>query len=133
MRLSEAWLRESIDIGWTTAELVAQLTMAGLEVDGVESLACGFEGVVVGEIVSIEPHPDAAKLRVCSVVGGTPEPQAVVCGAANARLGLKVAFAIVGAVLPEGAKLTAPGCEVSSLGECCAPRLSWAYPPMPLD
>ena len=73
--------------------------MAGLEVDGAEAVAGEFTGVVVGEIIAIEQHPDADKLRVCQVAGGDEVVQ-VVCGAPNARTGIKIPFATVGAVLP---------------------------------
>ena len=101
MKFSEQWLREWVNPAVNTDELVEQLTMAGLEVDGVESVAGDFSGVVVGEITAIEQHPDADKLRVCQVAGGEQLAQ-VVCGAANARLGLKIPFATVGALLPPG-------------------------------
>lgn len=99
MKFSEAWLREWVDPGCSRDELVAQLTMAGLEVDGVAPAAAEFSGVVVGEVVDVQPHPDADKLRVCTVNDGTESVQ-VVCGAPNARAGMKSAFARVGAVLP---------------------------------
>lgn len=106
MKFSESWLREWVNPAVSTDELVEQLTMAGLEVDGVESAAGEFSGVVVGEIVAIEQHPDADKLRVCQVAGlkggGSSELTQVVCGAANARTGIKIPFATVGAVLPPG-------------------------------
>ena len=69
MKLSEAWLREWVNPELSTDELVAQLTMARLEVDGIEAVAGRFDGVVVGEILSVEPHPDADKLRICQVAG----------------------------------------------------------------
>lgn len=99
MKISEQWLREWVNPDISTENLVEQLTMAGLEVDGVEAVAGVFTGVVVGEILSVEQHPDADKLRVCRVAGG-PEIVQVVCGAPNARAGIKVPFATVGAVLP---------------------------------
>ena len=100
MKFSENWLREWVNPAITTEELVAQMTMAGLEVDAVEPVAGDFSNVVVAEIVAIEQHPDADKLRVCQVACGEEEPVQVVCGAPNARLGLKAPFAKVGAVLP---------------------------------
>lgn len=103
MKISEQWLREWVDPQISTAELIAQITMAGLEVDATEPVAGSFSGVVVGQIISLEQHPDADKLRVCQVAGNGPELTQVVCGAANARAGLKIPFATVGAVLPPGA------------------------------
>lgn len=102
MKFSEKWLRELVNPKITTQELVDQLTMAGLEVDGVENVAGDFTGVVVGEILSTEQHPDADKLRVCQVAGGGDQPLQVVCGAPNARPGIKIPFALVGAELPPG-------------------------------
>lgn len=100
MKVSEAWLREWVNPSISTDELVAQLTMAGLEVDAVESVAGDFTGVIVGEIVGCEQHPDADKLRVCQVAGLPDGPTQVVCGAANARVGIKIPFATIGAELP---------------------------------
>ena len=102
MKFSEAWLREWVDPALTTQQLVDQLTMAGLEVDATLPVAGEFSGVVVGQIISLEPHPDADKLRVCQVAGGDDKLTQVVCGAPNARAGLKIPFALVGAVLPPG-------------------------------
>ena len=99
MKFSESWLRQSVNPSISTEDMVAQVTMAGLEVESVEAAAPSMSGVVVGEIVSIEQHPDADKLRVCQVSGGGAQTQ-VVCGAPNARVGIKVPFAVVGAKLP---------------------------------
>ena len=104
MRFNEAWLREWVNPAVDTDTLVQQLTMAGLEVDSVEPAAPGFTGVVVGQVESCEPHPDADKLSVCQVTNGTDTVQ-VVCGAANVRVGLKMPFAQVGAVLPGDFKI----------------------------
>ncbi|MGM0768967.1 MAG: phenylalanine--tRNA ligase subunit beta [Pseudomonadota bacterium] len=99
MKFSEQWLREWVNPDLNTQELMDQITMAGLEVDGFEPVAGQFSGVVVGEVLAAEPHPDADKLRVCQVSNGEGTVQ-VVCGAPNVRAGLKVPFAVVGAVLP---------------------------------
>jgi phenylalanyl-tRNA synthetase beta chain len=120
MKFSEAWLREWVDPAITTEQLVAQLTMAGLEVDGVEPAAGQFSGVIVGEILSAEPHPNAEKLRVCQVKGHADGVQQVVCGAANARPGIKVPFATVGAHLPELTIKKATLRGVESAGMLCA-------------
>ena len=98
MKFSENWLREWVNPAVTTDELVAQVTLAGLEVDDVETAAGVFTGVVVGEILTAEPHPNADKLQVCTVSDGTEQFQ-VVCGAPNARPGIKIPFAKIGAVL----------------------------------
>ena len=101
MKFSESWLREWVNPAWTTQELVAEITMAGLEVDAVEPVASDFTGIVVAQIIEAEQHPDADKLRVCKVQCGEDDPVQVVCGAPNARVGLKAAFAKVGAVLKD--------------------------------
>ncbi len=104
MKFSEAWLREWVDPDLSRDELLQQLTMAGLEVDGVEPVAKSFSGVCVGLVESCEQHPDADKLSVCTVFDGSERAQ-VVCGAPNARAGLVTAFARVGAVLPDDFKI----------------------------
>ncbi|MEH6826064.1 MAG: phenylalanine--tRNA ligase subunit beta [Motiliproteus sp.] len=120
MKFSEQWLREWVNPAIDTDQLVAQITMAGLEVDGVEPAAADFSGVVVGEILTAERHPDADKLRVCLVSDGAETFQ-VVCGAPNARAGLRVAFARVGAVLPGDFKIKkAKLRQVESLGMLCS-------------
>jgi len=104
MKVSEQWLREWVNPQIDADELVEQLTMAGLEVDGIEPVAGDFRGVVVAEIQQAEQHPDADKLRVCQVSNGSEVFQ-IVCGAPNARAGIKVALAEVGAVLPGDFKI----------------------------
>ena len=104
MILSENWLREWVNPTLDTDALAHQLTMAGLEVDAVTPVAEGLSGVVVAEIISAEPHPDADKLRVCQVNTGTETVQ-IVCGAPNAAAGLKAPLAQPGATLPGGIKI----------------------------
>jgi len=99
VNISEQWLREWVSPALTTDELAHQITMAGLEVDAIDPVAGAFSGVVVAQIVSAEQHPDADKLRVCQVNTGSETVQ-IVCGAPNARPGLKAPLAKVGAVLP---------------------------------
>jgi phenylalanyl-tRNA synthetase beta chain len=99
LKISEQWLREWVNPAVDTQGLAHQLTMAGLEVDAVTPVAGAFSEVVVGEIVAAAPHPDADKLQVCQVNDGSETLQ-VVCGAPNARVGLKAPFARIGAVLP---------------------------------
>ena len=121
MKISESWLREWVNPNLTTDELAAQITMAGLEVDAIEPVAEFFSGVIVGEIISIEPHQDADKLRVCQVSGLNGNISQVVCGAPNARAGIKVPFATVGAILPGDFKIKkAKFRGVESLGMLCA-------------
>ncbi len=121
MKFSEAWLREYVNPDLTTQQLVDQLTMAGLEVDGFDPVAAEFTDIVVGEILSVEQHPDADKLVVCSVSSGSEELQ-VVCGAPNARAGIKVPFALVGAKLPDLKIKKAKLRGVESNGMLCSER-----------
>ncbi|KKL92119.1 hypothetical protein LCGC14_1887890, partial [marine sediment metagenome] len=104
MKFSEQWLREWVNPDISSQALMDQITMAGLEVDGFEPVAGEFQGVVVGELQSVEPHPNADKLRVCQVSDGVQSVQ-VVCGAPNVRKGMKVPFAVVGALLPGNFKI----------------------------
>ena len=120
MKFSESWLRQTVNPSISTEDLVAQLTMAGLEVDAVNSAAPEISGVVVGEIIAVEQHPDADKLRVCQVASGGEIAQ-VVCGAPNARAGIKVPFATVGAKLPGDFKIKKAKLRgVESFGMLCA-------------
>ncbi|WP_194755538.1 phenylalanine--tRNA ligase subunit beta [Aliidiomarina indica] len=105
MKFSEQWLREWVSPELSTEALAEQLSMAGLEVDGVEPVAGEFNGVVVGQVVACEQHPNADKLRVTKVDIGAEEHLDIVCGAANCRTGIKVAVATVGAVLPGDFKI----------------------------
>lgn len=102
MKLSKLWLREWVNFSLTEQQLAEQLTMAGLEVDAVSPVAGEFTHVVVAEIISTKPHPDADKLTLCEVNANTDKPLKIVCGAANVRAGLKVALAMIGAQLPGG-------------------------------
>src|SRR3981081_2818824 len=100
MKVPYSWLADWVDIPWDAAELGSRLTMAGFELDGLEPAAPAFTAVRVAEILSAERHPQADKLQVCQVSVGSGEPVQIVCGAANARAGLKSALAVVGAKLP---------------------------------
>lgn len=104
MKFSEQWLRGWVSPQASRDELVARLSMAGLEVDSVTLAAGEFSGVVVGEVLATEQHPDADKLRVCQVSDGSETFQ-VVCGAPNVRPGLKIPFAQIGAQLPGDFKI----------------------------
>lgn len=122
MKFSEQWLREWVNPNIDSQALMDQITMAGLEVDGAEPVADAFEGVVVAEIVECEQHPNADKLKVCQVSTGTDRVQ-VVCGAPNARAGLKVALAQVGGVLPGDFKIKkAKLRQVESQGMLCSEK-----------
>ena len=105
MKFSEQWLREWVNPAISTNELSEQLSMAGLEVDDVAAVAEAFSGVVVGEVVECGQHPDADKLQVTKINVGGDDLLDIVCGAPNCRLGIKVAVAVVGAVLPGNFKI----------------------------
>jgi len=106
MQFPESWLREFCDPPLSTGQLAELLTMSGMEVESLQPAAPAFTGVVVGEIVECEQHPNADKLRVCRVRAGAHSRDGalqVVCGAPNARVGLRAAVALVGASLPPDA------------------------------
>jgi len=109
MKFSESWLREWVNPALSSDELSHQITMAGLEVDAVDPVAGEFTGVLIGEVVECGPHPDADKLQVTKINLGPDfndgELVDIVCGAKNCRLGLKVAVATVGAILPGDFKI----------------------------
>jgi phenylalanyl-tRNA synthetase beta chain len=107
MKFSESWLREWVNPQLSTIDLAEQISMAGLEVDGIEAIAGEFSGVVIGHVVECGRHPEADKLQVTKIDIGTGELLDIVCGAANCRQGLKVAVATVGAVLPGDFKIKA--------------------------
>lgn len=102
MQFPESWLREFCNPPLTTAELSDALTMAGLEVEELQPVAPPFTRVVVGEIKQAEQHPNADRLRVCQVDVGQAELLNIVCGAPNARVGIRIPCAMVGAELPPG-------------------------------
>lgn len=102
MQFPESWLRAFCNPSLDSQQLADLLTMAGLEVEELEPVAPPFSRVVVGEILSAEQHPNADRLRVCRVDVGQGEPLQIVCGAPNARAGIRVPCALVGAVLPPG-------------------------------
>mgnify|MGYP001269685355 FL=1 len=105
MIFSEEWLKEWIDPKIGADALMDRLTMAGLEADGISAVANDFTGIIVGEVISVQPHSDAKKLQVCSVSDGDNVYQ-VVCGAPNVRAGMKSPFAKAGAeiIVPESNK-----------------------------
>ncbi|PKG81679.1 phenylalanine--tRNA ligase subunit beta [Colwellia sp. 75C3] len=129
MKFSESWLREWVNPTLSSEELAHQITMAGLEVDAVDPVAGEFSGVVIGEVVECGPHPDADKLQVTKISLGDYSSATVekgelvdiVCGAKNCRLGLKVAVATVGAVLPGDFKIKKAKLRgVPSFGMLCS-------------
>ncbi len=123
MRFSEHWLRTLTDPPLDSAGLADALTMAGLEVEDAVSAAPEFSGVVVARIAQVSRHPDAERLRVCTVDAGTGSPLQIVCGAPNAAAGMNVPCALPGARLPGGlliAKATMRGVE--SAGMLCSAK-----------
>lgn len=123
MKISKNWLREWVDVPWAAPELGSRLTMVGFELEALSKAAPAFSGVVVGEIIAAERHPQADKLQVCKVSIGGGEPLQIVCGAANARTGLKTALARVGACLPGGVDIKAAKLRgVESFGMLCSAK-----------
>ncbi len=108
MLFPESWLREFCDPQLSTAELADLLTMSGMEVESLEPVAPPFEKVVVAQVRSVERHPGADRLQVCSVDAGSGTALTIVCGAPNVRAGMKVPCALVGAVLPPAEEGGAP-------------------------
>ncbi|MDH2593194.1 phenylalanine--tRNA ligase subunit beta [Acinetobacter nosocomialis] len=105
MKISENWLRTWVNPAIDSNTLSDQLTMLGLEVDELAPVAKPFTGVVVGEVLTVEQHPDADRLRVTTVNIGSGEPLQIVCGAPNVRAGMKAPVATIGAVLPGDFKI----------------------------
>ncbi len=123
MKFPESWLREHVKVDATREELSARLTAIGLEVEALEEIGGALNGVVVAEIISAEKHPEADRLQVCSVNLGTGTPVQIVCGAPNARVGLKAPLATVGAVLPGGLEIKPAKLRgVESFGMLCSAK-----------
>lgn len=120
MRISEQWLREWVGVAADTETIAERLTMAGLEVDSIEPAAPDLTGVVIGEVVRCEPHPDADKLQVCEVVADGA-PQQIVCGAPNVVAGMRAPVARPGSRLPNGTRIQAAELRgVASRGMLCS-------------
>lgn len=122
MKFSENWLRSFVNPDIDSHALSHLLTMAGLEVEALEPAAVEFSKVVIAEIISAEKHPDADRLQICKVNVGLSEPLQIVCGAANARAGLKAPCALVGAELPDFAIKQAKVRGVESFGMMCSAK-----------
>src|SRR5215469_702517 len=105
MKLTLAWLKEHLDTDASLAAIVDKLTMVGLEVEKVEDKAKAFAPFTIARVVACEQHPNADRLRVCMVDTGTGDPVQVVCGAPNARTGMKGVFSPPGSFIP-GKNLT---------------------------
>ena len=101
MKITYRWLQEITPVSASAAQVAAQLTLAGLEVESATPVAPPFTGVVVGEVLECSRHPDAEKLSVCQVTTDGTNRLQIICGAKNVRAGLKVAVAMDGAVLPK--------------------------------
>jgi phenylalanyl-tRNA synthetase beta chain len=122
MRISLQWLRDWVDTGDDVPALTHALTMAGLEIEGVERAGPPLKGIIVGEVLSVTKHPDADKLNVCRVATGSEELQ-IVCGAPNVRAGMKAPLATIGAVLPNGTQIKKAKLRgVESQGMLCSAR-----------
>jgi phenylalanyl-tRNA synthetase beta chain len=122
MRVPLSWLKEFVSIPWDARELGSRLTMCGFELEALDAAAPEFSGVVVAEIVEASRHPQADKLQVCKVNAGGELLQ-IVCGAANARTGLKTVLATVGAKLPGGLDIKAAKLRgVESFGMLCSAK-----------
>jgi phenylalanyl-tRNA synthetase beta chain len=100
MKFTLSWLKDHLDTQAPLDEIVATLTRIGLEVERVEDKAKALEAYSVARVISAEQHPNADRLRVCMVDTGSGEPVQVVCGAPNARTGMKSVFAPPGTYIP---------------------------------
>lgn len=123
MKFSENWLRTMVNPALSSEELAHVLTMAGLEVEALEDVAPAFDNVVIAEVLEVVKHPNADRLNLCQVNVGEAQPLAIVCGAANVSVGVKVPCARIGAVLPgdfviKRAKVR----NIESLGMLCSEK-----------
>ena len=122
MRVSLSWLQDLVQVNEPAEQLGERLSMAGFEVEELEDLSLLAQGVVVGEVMACERHPNADKLSVCEVNVGAEQTLQIVCGAKNVRAGIHVPVAMIGAVLP-AVNLTIKAGElrgVSSEGMICS-------------
>lgn len=123
MRVSVKWLKELVDFDLTVEELDRKLNMLGIGIEAVERPAADIRQIVVGKILSIDPHPNADKLVVCRTDVGEGDPLQIICGAMNMGVGDKVPTALVGASLPEGLKIERRKVRgVESQGMMCSPQ-----------
>lgn len=121
MKISEKWLLEWVDPRLDAAVLAERLTMAGIEVGAIAPVAGALTNIVVGEIRGITPHPQAERLRICDVSIGKSKSLTIVCGAENARVGMKAPLALAGATLPSGTMIKQTDVRgVSSAGMLCS-------------
>jgi phenylalanyl-tRNA synthetase beta chain len=123
MQFSESWLRSFVDPALDSEALAHLLTMSGLEVEEREPVAPAFTGVVVARVLAVVPHPNADRLRLCTVDAGGTAPLSIVCGAPNVREGMVVPCATVGASLPGGLTIRRAAVRnVDSEGMLCSAR-----------
>jgi phenylalanyl-tRNA synthetase beta chain len=122
MQFSKAWLQEFFDKSIDKINLGEVLTMAGLEVDTIQDLSKLSNLIVVGEITNIEKHPDADRLNICKVNIGLEKTLKIVCGAPNARIGIKVPCALIGAKLQDFEIKKAKLRGVESNGMLCSAK-----------
>ncbi len=123
MKFSENWLRTFVNPALTSAELSHLLTMAGLEVEGMDAVAPAFNNVVVAQVLEVVKHPNADRLNVCQVNVGEAQPISIVCGASNVAVGVKVPCARIGAVLPGDFKIKqAKVRSIESFGMLCSAK-----------
>src|SRR2546423_4941686 len=127
MRVPLSWLRDYVDIDLTPERLAERLTLLGMEVKGLESWGADWPNVVVGELLTVEPHPRADRLSVTTVTLGSGEPLEIVCGATNIAVGQRVPVALPGAVLPGDRRIerTAKMGGLSSGGLCSGDGRRW--------
>ncbi len=123
MRVSLKWLSEYVDVPSDVKAFCDRLDLTGTGVEGVEKTGEAFDGVVVGAVLTCEPHPDSDHMHVVTVDVGAGEPVQIVCGAPNIAAGIKVPVACVGAVLPGDLKIKKSKLRgVVSCGMCCSQR-----------
>ncbi len=123
MKFSESWLRDLVDPDLDSTALAHALTMAGLEVEALEAVAPPFDGVVVGQVLTAEKHPQADRLKLLTVDAGQAQPLQIVCGAPNVTVGMKAPCALVGAKLPGGLQIKAAKVRgIESSGMMCSEK-----------
>ena len=124
MKFTFFWLKEHLDTDASAHQIADRLTSIGLEVESISDPAAALKDFMVGEVLSAEKHPNADKLRLCSVNAGEGEPLQIVCGAPNARTGIKVVLARPGTVIPASGEALKVGTirGVESRGMMCSAR-----------
>ena len=115
MKLSEAWLREWVNPDLSIKALSDKLTMGGFEVDDIAPVSEKFTGIVIGQVLKVEKHPEAERLHVCEVSVGGKNHLRIVCGASNVVAGMKVPAAMIDAMLPNQTKTAGQAAGVDSL------------------